>query len=91
MGVGEDVLDEQVRLAAVLWGDRAGVKGQTSPQRFLLRLTSCWAGWRLTFRKRLTFPSLLASRKLTSSTFIALFKLFWFFGSVPFTAWTSFP
>lgn len=41
--------------------------------------------------KRLTFPSLLASRKLTSSTLIALFKLFWLFVSVsvPFAPWTA--
>lgn len=34
---GEHVLDEQVRLAAVLWGGRDGVKGQTSFHHFLLR------------------------------------------------------
>ena len=39
--------------------------------------------------KRPTFPSLLASRKFRSSTFIDRFKLFWLFVSVPLTPWTA--
>lgn len=52
-------------------------------------INSCYRP--LTLMKRLTFPSLLASRKLMSSTFIGLFKLFRLFVSVrvPFTPWTA--
>lgn len=75
MGVREDVLEEEVRPAAVLQGAGPDSSSDnTSTQDFTKK--------NLTLKKRPTFPSLLASRMLVSISVNALFKLLGFFASI---------
>lgn len=74
VGVCEDVLEEEVRSAAVLQGEEVDS---------IININyTCGFPKSLTLKKRPTFPSLLASRMLTSVSVNALFKVFRFFFSV---------
>lgn len=70
VGVREDILEEEVRSAAVLQGEAAASVSNINYTHVFTK--------NLTLKKRPTFPSLLASRMLTSVSVNTLFKLFGF-------------